>query len=179
MTSGEFDTHLDLQGADLIEVARNDDRSTTIKNSEIKALLAPGTYTLTVSSSKPGGRGSYAVSYLPTNPSADECQDTFIVRGVTVSGIVYGNDCQLIPFEFSDRYVIHLDAGSQVQILVEDFSYSGPNIEMVAPNGSSVMANPGGNYLTTLVYVAPVEGYYTVLVGLLNEIGTTYKITVR
>jgi hypothetical protein len=75
-----------------------------------------------------------------------------------------------------------LEAKSQVEIVVEDFSYSGPNIEMDGPDGSHAYAaaGSGGNYLTKLVYLAPVDGYYTVLVGLVpNEIGVQYKITVR
>jgi hypothetical protein len=175
LASTEFDTHLELRGADLIEVARTGDPKATTK-SLIKVLLPPGTYTLSVSSSRPS---SYGVSYQPTSPSADWCEDVFIVLGAEARGIVEGSICGLDPYEFSDRYLIHLEAGTHVEIRVEDFSYSGPNIEMVSPDSTRVRAGPSGNYLTTLAYVAPVSGYYTVLVGLLNEIGVEYRITVR
>ena len=51
--------------------------------------------------------------------------------------------------------------------------------EGVVTRGSIGDAGPGGNYLTRLAYQAPVNGYYTVLVGLLNEYGVQYEITVR
>jgi hypothetical protein len=40
-------------------------------------------------------------------------------------------------------------------------------------------ARPSGNYLTQLVYSAPVDGYYTMLVGLTGEYDIEYDITVR
>jgi hypothetical protein len=88
-------------------------------------------------------------------------------------------DCSFTPNVFADRFRIYLEAGSQVEIRVSDFSYSFPNIELRAPDGSSASAGPGGDYLTKLVCLVPVDGYYTVLVGLLNEYGVDYEITVR
>jgi hypothetical protein len=88
-------------------------------------------------------------------------------------------DCSFTPNVFADRFRIYLEAGSQVEIRVSDFSYSFPNIELRAPDGSSASAGPGGDDLTKLVYLVPVDGYYTVLVGLFNEYGVDYEITVR
>jgi hypothetical protein len=179
LSSAEFDTYLELRSAGLIEVARNDDRSATTTNSEIKALLPPGTYTLFASASKLGASGSYSVSYHPAGTTADMCEEVFIVRGITAGGVVYDSDCNISPDQFSDRFLIYLDAGSRVEIQVKDFSYSGPNVQMVSPDGSHDLAGPGANYLTTLNYVAPIDGYYTVLVGLTNESGVVYTIAIR
>lgn len=179
VASAEFDTYLELRGAGLVEVARNDNSSANTTSSEIKALLVPGTYTLSVSSSNVGATGSYSVAYGPASMSVDRCEDAFIVRGITAHGVVWPDDCTLSPNVYSDRFRIYLQAGSRVEIQVEDFSYSGPSIQIVGPNGSGADAGPGGNYLTTLVFVAPVDAYYTVLVGLLNETGVEYEITVR
>ena len=179
VASAEFDTYLELRAAGLIEVARNDDRGATTTNSQIKALLAPGTYTLTVSSSQLGATGSYDLSYQPVGTNVEHCEEAFIVRGITVRGVVEASDCTILPDQYSDRFRIYVEAGSQVEILVEDFSYSGPIVELHGPNGSYAAAYPSGNYVTRLVYSAPVDGYYTVLVGLLNEYGVDYEITVR
>ena len=179
VASTEFDTSLELRGDRLVDVATNDDRSATTTNSEIKALLAPGTYTLSVSSSTVGATGGYNLSYRTTGTNVDGCEEAFIVRGITVRGVVESWDCTLSPDVFSDRFRIYLEAGSQVEILVRDFSYSGPNIELRGPDGSSASAGPGRDYLTKLVYLAPADGYYTVLVGLVNEYGVDYEITVR
>jgi len=178
VTSGDFDTHLELRDAGLVEVAKNDNRSATTTNSQIKALLAPGTYTLVVSSSKLGASGSYDLAYQSVGPSVDRCEEVFIVRGITTRGIVEDWDCTISPGLWSDRFRIYLEAGSQVEILVRDFSYSFPNIELSGPSGSYASASPSG-YVTKLVYSAPVDGYYTVQVGLVNEYGVDYEITVR
>jgi len=179
VTSGDFDTHLELRDAGLIEVAKNDDRSTTTTNSQIKALLAPGTYTLVVSSSKLGATGSYDLSYQSVGTSVDRCEEVFIVRGITARGVVESWDCTISPDQWSDRFLIFLEAGSQVEILVQDFSYSGPGIEINGPGGGHATASAGANYLTKLTFSAPVDGYYTVQVGLVNEYGVEYEITVR
>lgn len=179
VTSTDFDTYLELRGAGLTEVAYNADQSAMTTNSQIKALLAPGTYTLVVSSSKVAATGSYELSYQPVSTDVERCEDAFIVRGITARGLVGASDCTLSPDQWSDRFLIHLEEGSRVEILVEDFSYSGPNIEIDGPGGSHATAVPGGNYLTKLTFSAPADGYYTVLVGLLNESGIDYRITVQ
>jgi hypothetical protein len=178
MASAEFDTYIELRDANLNPLAKNDDRSPTT-SSEIKVLLPAGSYTLSASSTKLDASGSYNVSYQPTSSSVDGCEEAFIVRGVTARGVVYGSDCFQLPSEFSDRFRIYLEAGVRVHIRVDDFSYSGPSVAIVDPDGRSVRADAGTNYLTTLVYEAPVDGYYVVLVGLLNETEVEYEITVR
>jgi hypothetical protein len=179
VTSRDFDTHLDLRDTNLIEVAKNEDRSATTTNSQIKVLLVPGTYTLVVSSSKLGATGSYSLSYEPVDTSVNSCEEVFIVRGITARGVVDSWDCVLSPNHFSDRFLIYLEAGKLVEIVVEDFSYSGPGIEINGPGGGHATAGAGANYLTKLTFSAPVDGYYTVLVGLLNEYGVDYQIRVR
>jgi hypothetical protein len=178
LTSAEFDTDLELRGAGLVELARNDYGRPTTK-SEIKVLLPQGTYTLVVSSSKLGAGVRYNLAYRLASSDVESCEEAFIVRGFTTRGVVYSSDCIVSPNEFADRFRIYLEAGSQVEIRVEDYSYSGPNVRLVSPDGSIADAGPSGDYLTTLGYVAPVNGYYTVLVGLLNESGVQYEITVR
>ena len=179
VASTEFDTYLELRGAGLIEVAKNDDRGATTTNSQIKALLAPGTYTLVVSSSKLGATGAYDLSYQPANMGANSCEEVFIVRGITTRGIVEDWDCTISPDLWSDRFRIYLEAGSQVEILVRDFSYSFPNIELSGPGGSYASASASASYVTRLAFTAPVDGYYTLQVGLLNEYGVDYELTVR
>ena len=178
LTSLEFDTDIELRGAGLAELARNENGARTAK-SEIKALLPQGTYTLVVSSSKLGAGGRYALASRPASSDLENCEEAYIVRGTTVRGVVYGTDCIVAPNEYADRFRIYLEAGSQVEIRVDDYSYSGPNVRIVGPNGSVAEAGAGANYLTTLNYQAPVNGYYTVLVGLFNELGAQYEITVR
>jgi hypothetical protein len=144
----------------------------------IKAILPPGTYMLIVSSSKAGATGAYSLVHTYATTEAERCEDTFITRGFKAHGVVYFNDCELESHAFADRFRIYLEAGSRVEIVVEDYSYAGPNVELNGPSDSHAFATSGANYLTTLVYVAPVTGYYTMSVGLLHET-VEYDIIVR
>jgi hypothetical protein len=74
---------------------------------------------------------------------------------------------------------IYLDAGDQIDIQVLDYSYSGPSIRMIMPDGRRLEAAAGNNYLTTMVTTAPVSGYYLVMVGLVYETGLQYELRIR
>jgi hypothetical protein len=182
VASTDFDTKLTLRGPDLLEVATNDNQDSTTTNSRIKVLLPAGTYTLYVSSSKVGASGAYTVTSETGSPQAEHCEEAFIVRGVTVPGFITGQECELTPNTYSNRYRIFLNAGTQIQVEVKDLSYyEGPNAEIIAPDGSNATGTGGGNLNQVLNYVAPVGGYYTLLLGLIpnGEIGYQYSAVIR
>jgi len=176
--SPDFDTNLQLRGGGLGEVAGNDDIAIGTTNSAFDVVLAPGSYTLFVSSSKPGGSGSFDVVYNLTSADVDGCAEAFVVRGVTLRGTAYSG-CAPEADNPADRYRIYLEAGDQIEIQVLDFSYSGPNIRMIMPDGRRLEAAAGNNYLTTMVTTAPASGYYLVMVGLVYETGLQYELRIR
>jgi hypothetical protein len=178
MTSTDFDTRLELRDDTQQQVATNENTYQTTTNSSIKILLIPGVYKLYAASSNVGEIGSYTLKFQQSNTDPDHCEDAFIVRGISAAGVVNSGDCTSAPDKYSDRFRIYLEAGSFVVITVKDFSYSGPNVEVNGPRSQSY-ASPNGLYTTTLTFQAPDDGYYTVLVGLLNEIGVKYELVVR
>ena len=178
--SGDFDTNIQLRGGSsgLGELAGNDDIAVGKTNSEFSALLVPGTYTLFVSTSKPGTGGAFNALYWASTFSVDGCAEAFVVRGIDVRGTAYSG-CAPEPDNPADRFRIYLEADDPITIEVEDWSYSGPNIRVIAPDGSRLEATPGANYLTTLRTTARVSGYYLVIVGLANESGLQYELRIR
>lgn len=177
-SSPDFDTNLQLRGGDLAELAGSDDVGPGRANSGFKVVLAPGTYTLYVSPSKPGTSGSFNVLYNPTTPDVDGCAEAFVVRGVAFRGTAYFG-CAPETDNPADRYRIFLKAGDQVDIQVDDWSYSGPNIRMIMPDGRRLEATPDGNYLTRMTTTAPLSGYYLVMIGLAHEAGVQYELRIR
>jgi hypothetical protein len=178
MTSTDFDTRIELRDDTQQQVAMNDNKDQFTTSSAIKALLIPGTYKLYAASSKVGEVGGYTLKSQQSNTDPDRCEDAFIVRGISALGTVNAGDCTSAPDKYSDRFRIYLEAGSFVVITVKDFSYSGPNVEVNGPRSQS-FASPNGLATTTLTFEAPDDGYYTVLVGLLNETGLRYELIVR
>ena len=79
----------------------------------------------------------------------------------------------------ADRFRIYFEAGDPIYVEVEDWSYSGPNIRVITPDGSHLEATAGPNYLTTLRTTAPLSGYYRVIVGLAHESGLQYELRIR
>ena len=177
--SPDFDTNLQLRGADLMELAGNDNVANGFTSSAFTALLAPGTYTLYVTSSKPGTGGTFDVVYTPSVPDPDGCDETFVVRGVAMRGVVYSLACAPEPFNPADRFRVYLAAGQRIDIQVEDFSYSGPRIRVIGPDGGVLEGSYTAPYITSIFAVAPVDGYYVVMVGLVNESGVTYEMKIR
>ena len=180
--SPDFDTNIQLRGggasADFAELAGNDDAAVGTTNSGFSALLVPGIYTLTVSSSKPGTSGTFDVRYNYNIFVVDGCAEVFVVRGIDVRGTTY-TGCAPEADNPADRFRIYFEAGDPIDIEVEDWSYSGPNIRLITPNGDLVYAIAGPNYLTKLQTTAPVSGYYLVMVGLAFESGLEYELRIR
>jgi hypothetical protein len=178
--SADFDTNIQLRGGSggLGELAGNDDIAVGNPNSGFSALLVPGTYTLFVSTSKPGTGGAFDATYFASSFSVDGCTEAFVVRGIDVRGFAYSG-CAPEADNPADRFRIFFEAGDPINIEVEDWSYSGPNIRLIAPDGSRLEAAAGANYLTTLRATAPVRGYYLVIVGLANESGLEYELRIR
>lgn len=176
--SGVFDTNLQLRGSNLVELAGNDDLTAGTTNSGFDAVLTPGTYTLSVSSSKPGMSGSFDVLYYATPLNVDGCAEAFVVRGATARGTV-STGCAPEADNPAARFRISLEAGDPIDIQVDDFSYSGPIIRMIMPDGHYVEVPAGANYLTALHTTAPANGYYLVMVGLVHEAGLQYELRIR
>ena len=177
--SPEFGTNLQLRAADLTDVAGNDNIAVGATMSAFTAILTPGTYKLYVASSKPGTGGVFDVAYSITSGDVDGCDEAFVVRGIIQRGVVNSLACAPDPFSPADRFRINVAAGQSIDMQVEDFSYSGPNIRVIGPDGHVYQSSYTANYVASLSFTAPADGYYLVLVGLVNEMGVQYELRIR
>ena len=178
--SPDFDTNIQLRGGNsgLDELAGNDDIALGTTNSGFSVLLVPGTYFLSVSSAKPATGGTFDVRYNLSGFAVDGCTEAFVVRGIDVRGTV-SSGCAPEADNPAARFRIYFEAGDPINIEVEDWSYSGPNIRLITPDGSQSEVGPGPNYLTRMQTTAAISGYYLVIVGLAHESGLQYELRIR
>jgi hypothetical protein len=181
LSSAAFATKLELFDWRLVAVAvaARDVRTPSVQASEFRAYLMPGPYVLSATSSVPDASGQFTVSYRPdTPPFATRCEEIFVVRGTNFHGIAGPGDCVTSQGLYFDRFLVYLEAGSTLTALAEDFAYSGPNVELVAPDGSSWFGTQAV-FGATLKYVAPTDGYYSLRIGFSTDTYAEYILGVR
>jgi hypothetical protein len=114
--SASFDTYVHLLKANGDVVAENDDaQSGGTLNSELSALLEPGTYIVGASSFAVGATGEFALTVEPAAESITDCTVYFATRNVTSSQSLSATDCLFGGFR-SDLVIIYLQANQQVTI---------------------------------------------------------------
>jgi len=142
-TSTAVDAYLILYDRNGVPIGVNDDDFYThAQDSRLKALLPPATFVLAASSYDPKAVGTYNLTSTPTSTSIDNCEDDFIMRGVTVAETLTATDCVNSGF-YSDDLYIFLAAGQSVTVtmsstdfdaFLEMYSLSGTTVTTVASN---------------------------------------------
>ena len=114
--SDAFDTFLLLYIAAGHIIGFNDDTLPGLSiNSTIKALLPPGDFTVAASSYDPNITGAYTITSSATNATVTNCEDVFVVRGISSDQTLQSPDCLNGGF-YSDDYIIFLVAGETVTL---------------------------------------------------------------
>jgi len=142
-TSTVIDSYLILYDHNGVPIGVNDDDFYThAQDSRLKALLPAATFTLAASSYDAQDVGTYSLTSTPTSSSIDNCEDDFIMRGVTVAETLTATDCVNSGF-YSDDLYIFLAAGQSVTVtmsstdfdaFLEMYSLSGTTVTVVASN---------------------------------------------
>jgi hypothetical protein len=180
MESLEFDTDLELRSANFVEIGRNDNVGFSRTNSELTALLPAGLYFLVARSSQPAKTGRFSVRFDQAGADVERCAEVFVARGTETRQTATTSDCVVSQFEMADRYRVHLEAGSSLSLVVEDWNYTGPNVEVVTPSGTTMRGSSAEAYIARLSFVAPVTGYYTLYVGLTSDrAGSEYTLRIN
>ena len=139
----------------------------------------PGPYVLSATSSVPDASGPFTVLYGPDGPPfATRCEEIFVVRGTNFHGTAGPGDCVAGQELYFDRFLVYLEAGSALTALAESVAHSGPNVELVAPDGSSRFGTQAA-FGATLKYVAPTSGYYSLRIGFTTDTYAEYILGVR
>ena len=163
-----FDTYLLLAMPDGTTVAENDDETDTGTNSGIKALLPTGNYLIGATSFAPGVTGDYQISSSAAPTDVGNCQQVFIVKGISTAQNLTTADCNRAAVGetpiYADGYFIFLSAGTTVTInmsstILDSF------LQLVSVDGTVDVQNDNVDGTTKdarITFTATQSSYYVI-----------------
>ncbi|HEX6252175.1 MAG TPA: Ig-like domain-containing protein [Gemmatimonadaceae bacterium] len=159
MSSAALDPYVLLLKATGVAVAENDDRLPAIDaNSELFAILAPGSYVVAASSSNVGESGSFSLRVEPINPNVTGGETYFMTRGTSASQSLSTDDYDDTGY-WSDFYVVYLQAGETVTIQMNSSQFDS-YLMFLGAGGLIEDNNGGGGNNARIVYTSPTARYY-------------------
>jgi hypothetical protein len=120
LNSPAFDTYLALLTSTGAVVGVNDDFGTgSATDSRVKAILPAGSYLLGANSLEPSKVGNYSLLSAASTDQVTNCEDAFVMRGITTPQSLQLTDCNTAPTApatgfASDEYVIFVNAGQVI-----------------------------------------------------------------
>jgi hypothetical protein len=114
-SSSVFDTYLALLTSANILIGINDDYLNTSTDSRLKVIVPPGSYFIGANSFDPNTFGNYSLSSAASTAEVANCEDVFVVPGITTPQNLATTDCSTNGF-FSDEYVVFLSPGQSVTV---------------------------------------------------------------
>jgi hypothetical protein len=110
-----FDTYLETFRPDQTLVGFNDDANQSTTNSTLKVLLAAGDYVLGATSWLENKTGTYTLSSTAVTAPVTNCEEVWVVKGVSTDQSLQTTDCIFQQF-FSDDYFIYLNQGQSITV---------------------------------------------------------------
>ena len=156
-----FDALLILYHTTGVPIGVNDDFGLTT-NPTIKALLPSGNYALGASSFDPSVTGDYTISSTTTTSSINNCEEVFIVQGVSSVQTLQTSDCVIGAFNSDDIYIA-LSAGQTITVSMSSTVFD-TYLEIYDSSGL-VKDNNNRDASTTdaqIVFTAPTSGFYLI-----------------
>ena len=114
-TSSTFDTYLAFLTSTNVLIGTNDDYLTTSTDSRLKVIVPAGSYFIGANAYDPNTTGNYSLSSAASTAEVANCEDVFVVQGITTSQSLATTDCSTNGF-FSDEYVIFLSPGQSITV---------------------------------------------------------------
>jgi hypothetical protein len=114
-TSSVFDTYLAFLTSGNVLVGINDDYLSTSTDSRLKVIVPAGSYFIGANSFDPNTTGNYSLSSAASTAEVANCEDVFVVPGITTPQSLATTDCSTNGF-LSDEYVIFLSPGQSVTV---------------------------------------------------------------
>lgn len=114
-TSSTFDTYLAFLTSANVLVGVNDDYVSTSTDSRLKVIVPAGSYLIGANAYDAGATGNYSLSSAASTDEVGNCEDVFLVPGITTSQSLTTTDCSTNGF-FSDEYVVFLNPGQSVTV---------------------------------------------------------------
>lgn len=171
MSSGAFDTWVDLLDLAAGLVGSNDDSLGLTTNSYLEGIFAAGSYAIGASSFDPVTTGTYGLRSAARPATIAQCRVVWATRPIAVSETITATDCVDASSGstfYSDRLVLALDSGATVQAHMTSgavdpllYLYDIDAAVIVASNNDSSV----GNSAAYLTYTTPQPGYYFLDIG--------------
>jgi hypothetical protein len=119
--SAGFDAYLFMLTAAGAPVGVNDDIIFNVDlNSRIKTIVPAGNYILATSSVSPTS-GPYTLSSSPTTAEVTNCEDVFVLKGITTNQSLQSTDCAINGR--ADEYFIFLIPGQSVTVSMSSSAF--------------------------------------------------------
>ena len=139
-TSSAFDTYLWLLTPGLTFLGVNDDVASNDINSRIKVLMPAGNYVLAANSFDPNITGSYALTSAASTAEVTNCEDVFVIRGITSTQSLQTTDC-LRNNIYADEYLLFLPQGQAVTVTMSSSAVDSYLEFFADGNTSNVLAS--------------------------------------
>jgi hypothetical protein len=162
-TSSAFDTYLAFLTSANVLVGINDDYLSTSSDSRLKVIVPPGSYFIGANSYNPGTFGNYSLTSAASTAEVSNCEDVFVVPGITSPQSLATTDCSTNGF-FSDEYVVFLSPGQSITMAMTSSTLD--SYVEIRSNGSPVVLASNDNIDGTtkdarVTYVVPNTGTST------------------
>jgi hypothetical protein len=165
-TSGVFDTYLGVFTAGAVVIGVNDDFGAVgITDSRVKVIVPAGTYIVGANSFDANAIGTYSLASAASATPVTNCEDVFVLPGITSPQALETTDCANIGF-YSDNYVIFLTTGQSITVSMTS-SVVDSYLEIRRDGSTAVLAANDNIDATTknaqFTYTAPASGFYIIL----------------
>lgn len=114
-TSPTFDTYLALITSANVLVGVNNNYLANSGDSRLKVIVPAGSYFIGANSYFANTVGNYSLSSAASTEEVANCEDVFVLPGITSAQSLATTDCSTSGF-FSDEYVIFLNPGQSVTV---------------------------------------------------------------
>jgi hypothetical protein len=162
VSSATFDTYLVLFSANSTPIGLNDDFGGS--NSRIKAILPRGDYVIGANAYDINVTGPYTLTSSLDGGPVTNCEDVFVVRGITSSQRLQTSDCLGVGGFYADRYFVYLGAGQTISVSMNSTAIDSYLIAY-DPGGFLVTQNDNRDFTTKdaqLTLTATVAGFYAI-----------------
>jgi hypothetical protein len=137
-TSTVFDTYLAFLTSASVLVGINDDYPSTSTDSRVKVIVPAGSYFIGANSYDANTFGNYSLSSAASTAEVANCEDVFVVPGITTPQSLATTDCSTSGF-FSDEYVVFLNPGQSVTVAMSSSTLD--SYVEIRSNASVVLAS--------------------------------------
>lgn len=139
-SSTVFDTYLAvLSAATGALIGVNDDFPATSTDSRVKVIVPAGSYLIGANSFEASKVGNYSLVSAAVTTPVTNCEDVFVVPGITSSESLQTTDCSTNGF-FSDEYVIFLTGGQSITVSMSS-TVLDSYVEIRADGSAAVLAS--------------------------------------